>query len=1689
MCYKIHDCNLTYSLIFLADTFYLYEVVFILKNKIIFFAFMFFLLLNIYCVSAQDLNNTDFDFQNQNNMKSDVLSYAGGNLSSCDNVGQGDFNSYLDDDLLSDNDDLASLNDLKTYLDSCNTTANLSQDYEAKSSEIYFQTYSIKTPYFVLDGQGHTIYASSLSMELFSIDSSYIVIKNLKVVCKKNFCNSKGNHFTIINCSFSSSESTSPYVVHASSTGSVKYDGLSVYNSTFTNMGICSSNLYSSYKSRIENCNITDCKYTFLIYGYSGVVSNVRFTNCKECHCLIGNSGSNSGSLMVYDCYFENCTDSRYLLSFGLYGGEAHNCIFKNNSVLASNDEFSILRNYGSGYIFNCSFIGNFAPNLFARSNVDDSKLVWNLCTFINNTGDSIVAKGNISNSIFIGNKVFGTSSTSSKICYGLNMWNLTFIDNYGYDGIAYPSNIIRNCTFINNSAQRGGSVHVINPSVIRDCLFINSKAISGGAIYASANRGSKLNITRCTFINCSSTEMGGVIYSLVYNNIFLNNNNFYNSSSKLGGIIYIDDYNAASNPSLRITNCNMVNSTAEEGGAVYIREHSHYTSQIYVKHSTFMNNKANASSLSLTAGSTVKARLIGNNNVINAFYCKHSVSYKPSIDFDNVTFWGPNGVENTNQNNFNKFNTSEVGQNITFEIYKDGILVINQTVVSNKDGVAILELPYAGNYSIKAYHLDDSYYTYVEAYATYVSGLPSSIVLSVVTSGLNATITATVISGATGNVSFKVNNKTYIRPILENKAVLKLTYLEVNEYFVNGTYMGDVNYLSSRNSTYFIIYKQRIPSNLTINANNITFGQIERLEFYVNGVRSDVVAFIGSEEYFVNDGSLNLTGLRVGKYTVIAFWSGDDVYAAVSNKTNFFVKMDPNLKPRMDIDYDGELVVVTLPDDATGFITFDLNGTKTYVPVVNGKANLTVPKNLPTGEYDLNATYSGDDSYPSTSNSTKLFIQDKRSSNPINLSVEDNGINVDLPGGASGYVIVDVNGTKYFAPIVDGKVNFTMPDDLKPGVYNVTVTYPGDGVNAPVSNSTLVNVLDKRVASFVNIDVDGDVINVVLPGGASGHVILDINGTEYYAPVVGGKANFTLPSDFLPGVYNVTVSYPGDVNYLPSSNSTLFTLDDYRSKNPINLTVDDDVVKVDLPGGASGYVIVDVNGTKYFAPIVDGKANFTMPDDLKPGVYNVTVTYPGDSVNAPVSNSTLYTVKDGRVESFIKLDVDGNVINVEVPIDAKGDVIIDVNGTKYYVPVNNGKSNFTIPSSLLPGVYNITAIYTGDDKYAQNKNTTLFSIPDKDDIGFMKIDKINNNIVVTLPSNATGYVVIDIDGTKYHVPLNNGVSELNIPHNLPNGNYTVIALYSGDDHYNNATNSTIIEINGTDDKIITIINFERVENNLTVIGTLKDADGNVLGNRNLTYQLNDGDKQIIKTDEEGLFKLQAISHSTIKVEFAGTNKFKYANATLSLDKFLDIRNISSIISDIYTTYAIDFDLGERGNYFKFRLVDDKGKALANKPIQIGFCGVVYNRVTDSEGYAQLQINLNTPFIFTFAIAFLGDDDYNASFVVQQINVNKKPTILSANNEVFKASEKTKKFKVTLKSSVGSSIDGNAYIGMGKKVTLNVDGKTYTAKTNAKNQAVFKLSLTKKGTYTATINFEGDIRYDASKTTAKIKIN
>ncbi len=94
--------------------------------------------------------------------------------------------------------------------------------------------------------------------------------------------------------------------------------------------------------------------------------------------------------------------------------------------------------------------------------------------------------------------------------------------------------------------------------------------------------------------------------------------------------------------------------------------------------------------------------------------------------------------------------------------------------------------------------------------------------------------------------------------------------------------------------------------------------------------------------------------------------------------------------------------------------------------------------------------------------------------------------------------------------------------------------------------------------------------------------------------------------------------------------------------------------------------------------------------------------------------------------------------------------------------------------------------------------------------------------------------------------------------------------------------------------------------------------------------------------------------------------------------------------------------------------------------------------------------------------------------------ISKKKTTITAKSKTFKLKTKTKKYQVILKS--GKTLLKN------KKIKLKVRGKTYSAKTNSKGKAIFKLKITKKGKFKAVIRFNGDKLYKTSKKTIYIKI-
>ena len=190
-----------------------------------------------------------------------------------------------------------------------------------------------------------------------------------------------------------------------------------------------------------------------------------------------------------------------------------------------------------------------------------------------------------------------------------------------------------------------------------------------------------------------------------------------------------------------------------------------------------------------------------------------------------------------------------------------------------------------------------------------------------------------------------------------------------------------------------------------------------------------------------------------------------------------------------------------------------------------------------------------------------------------------------------------------------------------------------------------------------------------------------------------------------------------------------------------------------------------------------------------------------------------------------------------------------------------------------------------------------------------------------------------------------------------------------------------------------------------------------------------------------------------------------------------------------FTRVANDYFAGERGGYFYGYLTDGNGTPLANKTVQIAINGPIYNVTTDGEGRAGLQVNIAYENIYTYALSFSGDDHYKASHLASsKLTVTKKHTEITASAKTtFKKSAKTKSFTAVLKTSP-NPYDGKTYLKSGKKITLKVNGKTYTAKINSKGVAKFNVKLTKKGTYTAKIVYAGDRTYEACSKSVKIII-
>lgn len=165
---------------------------------------------------------------------------------------------------------------------------------------------------------------------------------------------------------------------------------------------------------------------------------------------------------------------------------------------------------------------------------------------------------------------------------------------------------------------------------------------------------------------------------------------------------------------------------------------------------------------------------------------------------------------------------------------------------------------------------------------------------------------------------------------------------------------------------------------------------------------------------------------------------------------------------------------------------------------------------------------------------------------------------------------------------------------------------------------------------------------------------------------------------------------------------------------------------------------------------------------------------------------------------------------------------------------------------------------------------------------------------------------------------------------------------------------------------------------------------------------------------------------------------------------------------------------------------DKNGKAISDENVTIYINNKKIKTVTtNKKGVATVKITaskLKSLKAGSKTLKVIMTDNYNPYSKSVKITINKEKTKIAAKKKTFKKSLKTKKYTVQLKNSKNKAIKK-------VKVYLKLKGKTYTAKTNSKGKATFKITkLNKKGKFTSKITFKGTKYYKGISKNVKLTI-
>ena len=644
-------------------------------------------------------------------------------------------------------------------------------------------------------------------------------------------------------------------------------------------------------------------------------------------------------------------------------------------------------------------------------------------------------------------------------------------------------------------------------------------------------------------------------------------------------------------------------------------------------------------------------------------------------------------------------------------------------------------------------------------------------------------------------------------------------------------------------------------------------------------------------------------------------------------------------------------------------------------------------------------------------------------------FDIRDNRIYVD---GHYAVSFINVDGSNVTGNLlITRNLGGDAAVEIKAGKNNVVEN------NYPRSSDLIFNITSEEPGKIL--------IDVTIDKKATGNIAVVVDGDKYDVAIVNGSAKLTL-SDLPAGVYYIEAKYNGNSIVTESYNSTKFTIDLIDSSIAVEAKDikcgEEAVITATVTNGATGTVTFFVNGKTYVVDITDSVATLKIAD-LTTGDYPVFAYYNGDKYYKTSYNSTTFNV--AKLASTTTVNVsdikvgEDAVISIAVPEITSGVVSVTVGDAIYNVAVVDGKGTLTL-SGLASGSYDVVAKFNGDDKYLASEDSAKFNVTKLASTIDIAVDNIKVGedavIGVALPEDATGEVIISVNGKNYTVMTKYGMASVTIS-DLANGTYSVDAFYNGDDIYAPIKNSTAFTVSKVSDYNMTvdIADIVKGENATITVSVPEDGTGNVIVTINGTdYKgtvVNGTAKVIIPGLDEGTYKVVTF--------YTGDNKYDsmIVNGTITVNK------------NTKTTLTMD-------NLVKYfngpqklmaKLVDGFGNPIANATVYFTINGKVYARITDENGTASIAIRL-LPGEYKASALFNGTDDYdmaavNASVLVKNTILGNDTTLYFRNGTQY----------------VAKFLDGNGKALANTDVKFNINGVFYTRVTDENGIARLNIRL------------------------------